>query len=101
MLVCYVPVATVGTVMVIAMMPGDLKQMAERDAEPDTIQLNNAMQAGIALPTYVQIIYVEDNEEFKARMNAWFEAAGAEATIDDFQPLDSLPKLYEKDETDE
>lgn len=98
MFVAYVPAGDVGTVLVVAFLHEDLQRMLDGVAEPDTVNLREAMRHGTALPSYMTIIAVKDQDEFEERMNGWFAAAGSDVTMDQFKPISELPNVLGDDD---
>lgn len=98
MIVCYVPIRGIGTMMVMAFTAEDLAKLASGETEPDLIDSREAMRTGLALPSMVQVIAVQDEAEFAARMQAWFDKNDAGVDITEFRELSDLPKLWTEDD---
>ncbi len=96
MIVAFIPTAQ-GTICIIGMTTEDTDVMRSRDSEPATIDMHEAVNRGIAIPSYVQIIYVADREEFDRRIHEWLASFGLDAT-DKMMNFDQLPKIFGEDD---
>lgn len=82
-----------GTICVLGLTADDTTQMMSRRGEPATIDFNEAVGVGIAIPTFLQIIYVKDREEFDQRILAWLATFGVDGT-DMMIPFEKMPKVF-------
>ncbi len=83
-----------GTVCVIGLDADDTTRMMARKSEPGTIDFNNAVEVGIAIPSFLQIIYVKDREEFDERIKQWLAIFGIDST-DKMIPIEKMPRPFE------
>lgn len=82
-----------GTVCVIGLDADDTTMMMARKAEPATINHAASVEVGIAIPTYLQIIYVKDRAEFDERIMKWLASFGIDGT-GKMIPFDQMPKPF-------
>lgn len=94
MIVSFFP-STGGTICIIGFDADDTTRMMSRKSEPATINFNDAVEVGIAVPTYLQIIYVKDRAEFDKRIEAWLRKLGIDPT-GKMLPLEQMPRPFEE-----
>ncbi len=73
MIVTFLPTKTV-SYCIIGITPSDMELM-NQGVEPNVIDLKAGFPHGIALPSYVQMVFVKDEVEFTARINAALSGA--------------------------
>lgn len=91
----FFPTKDAGTICILGVTQSDFMGMASGVSGPGLLDFNELTERGIGLPSYLQLVYVQDQSDFDKRINDWLVSNGQEPS--QFVELNKLPNVFETD----